>query len=746
MSGDGVRRVRIRVRGAVQGVGFRPFVYRLAREFGLGGHGFNDGEGVLIEVEGGTTAEFIHRLNEDAPPLARVDRIEVTDLPVIGTKTFEIIHSKAGKIKTAIPPDTAVCDDCLAELFDPQDRRQRYPFINCTNCGPRYTITRSLPYDRAQTSMAEFSLCADCAREYGDPADRRFHAEPNACPVCGPQLDRPIEDIVGWIRAGEIVALKGLGGFHLVCDAHSEVAVAELRRRKDREEKPFAVMVANLASAAALAWLDAVETRLLEAPERPIVLVAVRPDAGLAPSVAPRLDTVGLMLPSTPIQALLFHEAAGRPEGTGWLAAPQPLALVMTSANPGGEPLVTDDQEARDRLAGIADQIVGHDRKIVVRADDSVVRVVAGAPVFIRRARGFVPVPIKLPRTVPCVVGLGAHLKNTVCITRGDEAFLSQHIGDMDNAATIGFFEETIAHLTAILDVEPVAVAHDYHPDFFSTRYAESLGLPAIPVQHHHAHIAAVAAEYRVDEPLLGLALDGFGLGLGGGSWGGELLKIHRCGYQRIGHFRELMQPGGDKAAEEPWRMAAAALHALGRSEEIARLFGANPASEMVVMQLARGLNAPPTSSAGRLFDAAAGLLGISTRQAFEGQAPMLLEALVETPRVLEGGWRVADDGIDFLPLLEALIDREPKDGAELFHGTLVAGLADWLAAVAAETGCRSIALSGGCFLNRHLSEGLVDALARRGLMPLLPRLAPPGDGGISLGQAWIAGQAFEIA
>ncbi len=570
------RRCAVRVRGTVQGVGFRPFVHQLASELGLDGWVLNDADGVLAEVQGPDAAvqQFLHRLRTDAPPLARVESVEVTaQAPAAVGAGFGIRASRGGAVKTAVPADAATCDACLQELFDPADRRHRYAFINCTHCGPRYTITRSLPYDRACTSMAGFTQCLRCLAEYTDPRDRRFHAEPNACPVCGPRLTLvseqgralagdPLVTTLALLRAGGVVAIKGLGGFHLACDARQAETVAALRQRKHREEKPFAVMVAD--AAAARAWVDASDEQLalLAGPERPVLLLPLRHDrpdplAGVAPGLA----VLGVMLPCTPIQHLLFHDA---PE----------LVLVMTSANPGGEPLVTGNDEAVARLQGIADALLLHDRDIVTRCDDSVLQpLAAGAPQFIRRARGWTPRAIRLPRAGPSVLATGAWLKNTVCITRGDEAFLSPHIGDLDNAATCGALEEAVAHLCGVLDVQPEAVAHDRHPDFFSTRFALGFaaerGLPAHAVQHHHAHIAAVAAEHRHDGPLLGLALDGVGLGDDGAAWGGELLRVDGARFERLGHLREIALPGGDIAAREPWRLAAAALHALGRGEQI---------------------------------------------------------------------------------------------------------------------------------------------------------------------------------
>jgi hydrogenase maturation protein HypF len=728
----------VRVRGTVQGVGFRPFIYRLATERALTGWVCNDGDGVLAEVQGEGVEDFLDALKRTPPPLARVDRCEAVPISTRLDDGFRIVPTVDGPVATAVTPDAAVCDDCKADLFEPLNRLYRYPFITCTNCGPRYTITRRLPYDRPQTSMAEFPLCRDCAAEYAEPLNRRFHAQPIACPACGPRLDMPTEEIFGRIQGGEIIALKGLGGFHLVCDARHEGAVSRLRNGKQRGAKPFAVMAANVASARRFAKISVEEGVLLIAPTRPIVL-ARRCVDDLALSLAPGLDTLGIMLPSTPIHYLLFHEAAGRPAGVDWLDQPHDLVLTMTSANPAGDPLLIDDTEARSRLVGIADAVAGHDRPIVVRCDDSVMRMVHGAPAFLRRARGYVPQPIKLAHPVPCILGVGGHLKATICVTRGDEAYLSQHIGDMDTSESRRFFAETVEHLTGILDVRPERVAHDLHPDFHSTRFAQSLGIPAVPVQHHHAHVAAVMAEHGVTEAALGLALDGFGLGPNGEAWGGELLRVEGSNFIRLGHFAPLAQPGGDAAARHPWRMGAAVLHRLGRAREIASYFDDQPAAAMLAQMLARGVAASETTSCGRLFDAACGLLRICPSASYEGQAPMELEALVKRPAMMAGGWHLSDGVLDLLPLLEQLIDYDPIRGAELFHGTLVAGLAEWVEEAAATEGLRTVVLAGGCFLNRVLTEGLIKALENRGLVALLPRQAPPNDGGLSLGQVWVA-------
>ncbi|KPG00840.1 carbamoyltransferase [Rhodopseudomonas sp. AAP120] len=729
-------RARVRVRGAVQGVGFRPFVYALAQRYRLGGFVANDPEGVLIEVEGGALPEFLVALRDEAPPLARVESIETEPLLPRGEHRFDIAASRGGAVTTRIGADAATCEACLDELFDPASRFHLYPFVNCTHCGPRYTLTLRLPYDRANTSMSRFAMCADCAREYSDPSNRRFHAEPIACPRCGPRLSHPIADIIACLRAGGIVALKSLGGYHLLCDVTNEATVAELRRRKGRDAKPFAVMVASEASLDRIVEASAAERALISSVERPIVLMRQR--GALAPSVTPGLQALGVMLPYTPLHHLIFHAAAGSTAGRAWQNEPVDLVLVATSANLGGDPIVTDDAERK--LTGVADLIVGHDRDIVVRADDSVTAIIDGAPSFIRRARGYTPRPLTLPRAVPPVLAVGAYLKNTITLTRGSEAFVSQHIGDLATADTVRFFEQTIDHLTHLVGTAPVAVAHDLHADFASTRFAETLGLPLVAVQHHHAHVASIAAERGLDAPLLGVVLDGHGAGSDGGAWGGELLRVDGPRFTRLGHLAPLALPGGDAAAREPWRMAAAALHGLGRDSEIATRFPDQlRAAALAAMLASHGC--ATTTSAGRLFDAAAGLLGVCAVQSYEGQAAMQLEALVRHPRVLSGGWEIGAGTLDLSPLLAHLADDiDARDGAELFHGTLAAALADWVVQAAEQTGLTTIALGGGCFLNRVLSEDLATRLRARGLVPLLARQLPPNDGGLSLGQAWIAG------
>jgi hydrogenase maturation protein HypF len=780
-------RWRVQVHGIVQGVGFRPFVYRLAHELGLAGWVRNDGAGVTIEAVG-TEAQLralTQRLRIDAPPLAQVDEVLAAALctpasdgqaePAAG---FAIVDSVAGgPAATTIGPDSALCDDCLRELLNPADRRWRHAFINCTHCGPRFTITRALPYDRATTSMAGFHQCPACLAEYRSPLDRRFHAEPNACPVCGPQLQwcdaqgrgvagvDPVAGALQAIQQGRLVAIKGLGGFHLVCDARQGAAVAALRQRKLREEKPFAVMVAGLPSLAGLAELTPDDARWLEGAERPIVLLrkAAGVDARL-PGVAPGLAWLGVMLPYTPLQVLLFHQAAGQPAGSSWLEQPQPLVLVMTSANPGGEPLVIDNDEALARLAGIADGYLVHNRAIVQRCDDSVLRALptdlprAGVAVvgdtgfqFMRRARGYTPLAVRLSRPGLSVLATGGYFKNTACVTRGEQAFLTPHVGDLDNAPTCRALDDAVQHLLHILQVRPAIVAHDLHPDFYSSRLAarlaDELGAQLHPVQHHHAHVAAVLAEHRVDSPAIGLALDGVGLGSDGQAWGGELLRVDGGHFTRLGHLQPLRLPGGDSAAREPWRVAVAVLADAGQSDLAQARFGDETALTPLLAMLQRGLNSPATSSLGRWFDAAAAVLGVCRRLAFEGQAAMLLEALADAHGEVapEPGLVHWPDSAtpDLGPLVVQLAhETDPARGAARFHATLAWALAEWVQRAARSEGLATVAAGGGCLLNAIVARTLQRHLQESDLTLLQASALPPNDGGLSLGQAWVAQRA----
>lgn len=763
----------IRVRGIVQGVGFRPFVWRLAHELDLCGWVRNDSQGVEIAVEGAHAdlRRLIERLQGEAPSLARIEALDSRQVRPTGLVGFHIAPSVHERVAAAlVAPDSATCPQCLSELFDPQNRRWRHAFISCTQCGPRYTITESLPYDRATTTMRQFPMCVHCSREYADPQDRRFHCEPIACPDCGPRLrlrdaggnarsGDAVSQAARLLREGAVVAIKGLGGYHLACDARNRSSVERLRSRKQRDAKPFALMAASVDSLEGLVELEESAIALLESPERPIVLMPRGPQArSLPPELAPGLEQLGVLLPATPIQWLLLHELEGRPPGPDWFGHARTL-LVMTSANRGGLPLVASDEEACTQLAGIADAWLLHDRVIAVRCDDSVVQADA-PPCWVRRARGLTPRPVTLPRPARSVLACGAHLKSTVCVTRGAEAFLSQHLGDLDNAPTRAFAQQSAQHLLEILEVEPELIAHDLHPDMPSTRLAAQWALardvPLIGVQHHHAHVAAVAAEHGWREPLLGIALDGIGIGTDGGLWGGELLRVEGASMRRIASLAPLPLPGGDRAARESWRMAAAVLHALGRGSEIAARFRSQRSSAQLDSLLSSGVNCPGTSSMGRVFDAAAGLLGIATHSSYEGEAAMRLEACAarhagasaagattaECARRPSALWSIRTSGeLELLGLLERMADwkGERAQGAALFHAALSDALAAWVALLAPRESLRTVALAGGCFLNRLLRHGLTARLRALGFEVLLPRRIPPNDAAISLGQAWVA-------
>ncbi|MBK1674094.1 carbamoyltransferase HypF [Ectothiorhodospira shaposhnikovii] len=758
---------RVWVRGQVQGVGFRPFIHGLATELELSGWVRNDPAGVELMVQGGRQRvdQFLHRLANHPPPLARVDVVEANHVePIPEMKGFAIMPSVGGVITTGMTPDAAICPHCLEELFDPENRRYRDAFIGCAHCGPRYTAMTAIPYDRAHTSMAAFTMCPACHREYQSPGQRRFHSQLNACPACGPRLSLldpsgmplHVEDVIqaamGLIRDGKILAVKGLGGFHLMCDARNEAVVARLRARKQREEKPFAIMAANLPSIRDLVHLQAEEKALLKGYARPIVLLRRRMDAGVSlEGVAPGMQRLGVMLPYTPLQYLLFHEAAGRPDGTDWLQEePQSLLLVCTSANPFGEPVITSNQRAVERLGQIADALLVHNRDIRVRCDDSVVRMTAAGPGFLRRGRGYTPEPVRLPGAGPCVLATGAWFNNTACITRGQQAFLSQHVGDLDSPATCRALDETVEHLMLLLRIRPERIACDLHPDYYSTRLAmrlaKVLDVPLLRVQHHHAHLAAVQAEHKLDRPVIGLALDGYGLGDDGNAWGGELLRIDGARYQRLGHLRPLHLPGGDLATREPWRMAAAVLHALGRSDEIPDRYQVFAAALGMPKLMSGDRNPHLTTSLGRLFDAAAALLRVKWVARFEGQAPMLLEGMAAShgPEVpMSGGWNLDRGVLDFMPLLARLADgMDPGTGAGVFHATVAQGLACWLIESALDQGVQDLVLGGGCCLNQVLMQDLVERLTGAGFRVYKPQWSPPNDGGLSLGQAWIAMQA----
>lgn len=738
---------RIEIRGTVQGVGFRPWVYRVAHELGVTGRVHNHTRGVTVEAFGSPARldALVARLREPAAP-ARVRELVAEAIPAEPASDFVIVHSTGdGPRALSIPPDLATCPACEREIHDPGDRRYGYAFTNCTACGPRFTIATGVPYDRPATTMAGFTMCPACQREYDDPGDRRFHAQPNACPVCGPRLalwsptgapldEDPIAGAAVRIARGEIVAVKGLGGFHLACDATSEAAVATLRARKHRDEKPLAVMVSDLAAASALAELSGEEAALLESPERPIVLVRRSPGAPIAQGVAPDTDLVGLMLPYAPLHHLLLA-AAGRP-------------LVMTSANPSDEPICADNAEAVARLGAIADALVVHDRPIATRCDDSVARVIAGAPTLLRRSRGYVPRPIALAHPVAQpVLAVGAQLKNTFCIAIDDCAYLGPHIGDLESLAALEFFEAAVARMEDLLRVRPDVIAHDLHPDYTSTQYARRRAGRCIAVQHHHAHVASAMAEHGLAGPVIGVAYDGTGYGLDGTAWGGEILLAHAGSFERLATFRPIALPGGDLAIREPWRIALALLDDAQRDEApIAQLpvFAHVPPR---VLQVARGMirgqiNAPRARGIGRLFDGIGALVLARRTASYEGQIAVAWDLTAAPGDHGRYPYTVERDEIDIRPLVRGVVG-DVLDGvvpaaiSARFHDTLIDATVDRVRVAIAAHGALPVVLTGGAFHNHRLAEGIRAGLAD--LAVYRHGEVPPGDGGIALGQAIVA-------
>jgi hydrogenase maturation protein HypF len=794
-------RYEVQVRGVVQGVGFRPFVYRLATEENLAGSIGNDTDGVTIEIEGSPDHldAFLSRLRSETPPLARIDSVRVQDLQPTREIGFRIVASEVkGQVATGIPADAATCVDCLRELLDPKDRRYRYPFLNCTNCGPRFTITRRIPYDRPQTSMARFTMCPACQAEYDDPLNRRYHAQPNACWDCGPQLSleapdgspiqtaASVESVIDLLLAGQIVAIKGIGGFHLSVDATSPSAVQRLRQRKHRYGKPLAVMVRDLDAARALCDLTPEEEALLQIPARPIVLARARTANGIAAEIAPGIPWLGIFLPYAPLQHLLLADLRVK-------------ALVMTSANLSEEPIAIDNDEARARLGSIADAFLFHDREILQRCDDSVAAVVDGAPQLIRRARGFVPLGIELPFEVPPLLAVGGHLKSVFTLARGRHAYQSQHLGDLENLAGLEFFEESLRHLMHTFEIEPEFVVRDMHPGYLSStwagKWAEERKLPVIEVQHHHAHIAACMAEQGLTEPVIGLSLDGTGYGTDGRIWGGEVLVARLESFDRFAYLAYVPMPGGEAAIREPWRMALGHLHAAGIALDdpfIANAFGTN-AKETALLQrmVARGLNAPLTSSCGRLFDAVAALVLRRREVDYEAQAAIELEGIcidepdeiagysfefvsaapasstklgvpglaseiresnrpsrpvtghdfsrAENERKNEGA--LAPDVIRCAPMWNELLAdlrtaQSPSRIAARFHIGIARAFIEASVRARSATGISQLALSGGCLHNRRLARLLRAGLEEEGFAVFQHRQVSPGDGGLSYGQA----------
>ncbi|MET7913232.1 carbamoyltransferase HypF [Streptomyces avermitilis] len=778
------RRRRVTVRGVVQGVGFRPYLYGLATELALVGHVTNTPEGVVAEVEGTASAvdRFCDRIAAQAPPLARVESVHHQELPATGGGAFAILASRAdGPVRTLVSPDMATCADCLDELADPADRRYRHPFVNCTHCGPRFTIVTGVPYDRAHTTMAGFAMCPDCAREYADPADRRFHAQPVACPACGPSLRLlvprqpldgrpesvagadPVAEARALLARGAILAVKGLGGYHLACDASDPGAVALLRRRKSRGNKPFAVMARSAEDIEHLVRLSPEERSLLEGGTRPVVLLRRRRDpsypAGAprpAEAVAPGSPDLGVMLPYTPLHHLLLG-LPGDPEG--------PRLLVMTSGNVAGEPIVTDDAEALERLAPLADAWLTHDRPIHVPCDDSVVRVSDGKPLMIRRARGYAPLPVSLPLSARPALAVGGDLKNAFCLGEGRRAWLSAHIGDMDDLGTQRAFERAVAQLESVTGVRPSTLAADRHPGYRSAGWADrnAAGRSVVRVQHHHAHVAAAMAEHGLDgtRPVIGVAFDGTGHGDDGAVWGGEILLADYDGFTRFGHLTYVPLPGGDAAVRRPYRMALAHLRAagIGWSDDLACVAACPPDERRVLeRQLERHLNCVPTSSMGRLFDAVSSLAGVCHRAGYEAQAAVELEAAalnapVEDVTAYAFALRTSEpDGggavrADPAPVLAAIVGdlragTEPALVAARFHRAVI-GLVHRICVRARERhGLDTVALTGGVFANTLLSSACATALRQDGFTVLRHHLVPPGDGGLALGQLMVAARA----
>jgi len=760
------QRWRILIQGIVQGVGFRPFVYGQALQWGLHGFVLNDSMGVTIEVEGPyeQLIGFQQALREKTPLLARIDILTNEVISVRNDTGFRIASSQSGQERQAlISPDTAICKDCLHELFDPQDRRYHYPFINCTNCGPRFTIIQNVPYDRAQTTMSVFPMCPDCQAEYDDPLNRRFHAQPNACPVCGPQmqlLDKEGREVAGQqsivmaaqqLANGDILAIKGVGGYHLACDALNADAVAQLRARKRREAKPFALMVPELETAQQLCIVSEAEAQLLQSYRRPIVLLTKQANELSAPAIAPAYDTLGIMLPYAPQHYLLLAEFRK-------IVGPKrPAALVMTSGNLSDEPIAYRDEDARQRLLGIADGMLTHNRAIHMRCDDSVTRISANGEQFLRRARGYAPEPIRLGIDCPVpIVACGGHLKNTYCLGKERQAFVSHHIGDLENVETLQSFQEGIAHFEGLFGIQPEAIAYDLHPEYLATKYALDSDIRhKIGVQHHHAHVASVIAEHQLTGRVIGIAADGTGYGTDGAIWGCEIMSADLRGFERLVQLTYVPLPGGEQAVRQPWRMAAVYL-AQAYGDDFLTLdipFVRELDTKKwrtLAQMITRQLNAPPTSSLGRLFDAIAALLCVRKQVIYEGQAAIELEGLADEKHAHIYPYHIgkSEDGtpdqLDVRPMLQAIV-ADIQQGipnaqiAASFHWTIAEMLAESCRQIRARTRLQVVALSGGVFQNRILLERLVQQLEKQDFHVYTNRRVPANDGGLSLGQLAIA-------
>jgi len=749
--------LKIWVRGIVQGVGFRPFIYTQAQQNNLTGWVRNTSSGVEMELCGTQqdVDAFLHTLRTSPPPLARIDEITSLPCPPNGAESFEILASQPQEGDfIPISPDVSICADCRRELFDPSDRRFRYPFINCTNCGPRFTIIQDIPYDRPKTTMAGFAMCPDCLSEYNNPLDRRFHAQPVACPVCGPHIwlesngkrlcerQDALRTARRWIQEGKILAIKGLGGYHLACDAANSTAVNELRSRKKRSDKPFALMAYDLDAVEKHCWISLQEKNLLASIQHPIVLLERRPESNVVPAVAPYQVTLGVMLPYTPLHLLLLEPEEDFPD-----------MLVMTSGNLSEEPIAYEDADALRRLDHLADAFLLHNRPIHMRVDDSVVRFAANGPYLLRRSRGYAPEPLQLPVEAPEILAAGAELKNTFCISRGQYAFLSHHIGDLENFETLSSFEEGIAHFERLFRIRPQAVACDLHPDYLATRYArqrsEREHLPLVEVQHHHAHLAACLADngWKSDEPVIGLSFDGTGLGTDGAIWGGEILLGGYQRYQRRFHLAYAPLPGGDAAVRKPARMALAHLWQAGLDWDVnlppvEAICSSDRA--MLSSMLERRINCPLTSSMGRLFDAASALVGVRQEATYEGQAAIEFEVLADSDETGAYSFAIEDGIFNPAPIWQAMINdwhnRVPVPIISArFHNAVVDLVRLVCTQLRSETGIDHVALSGGVWQNRFLLERAAIALSSSDFNVLVHRKVPTNDGGIALGQIMVA-------
>lgn len=770
------KRFEIRITGIVQGVGFRPFVYNLARTHDLNGWVNNAGADVIIEVEGeeGRIESFIDKLRSEAPPLSFIKEIYIKEQPLSGSKEFIIAKSRSDETKNIyISPDTSICKDCASEMFNPSDRRYLYPFINCTNCGPRFTIIQNVPYDRCNTTMDKFTMCSQCASEYKEPSDRRYHAQPVSCYQCGPRLELldnkglrvETQDILKEARCliseGKIIAVKGLGGYHLVCDAENAAAVKELRRRKARDDKPFAIMVAETAAAQRYCEVNREEKRLLESTQKPIVLLRRKPDAYLPDEIAPGNPFLGIMLPYTPVHMLLFYNSEGvHSAGTSHSFN----ALVMTSGNKSSEPIFYKDDEAVENLNDIADYFLTNDREIYIRTDDSVTRVFRGREFIIRRARGYVPLPVTVNiRTgreqIPSVLACGGELKNTFCINKGNEFYLSHHIGDLENAETLASFEEGIEHFKKLFGMKYDTVVYDLHPEYLSTKYAVDLDIKnKIAVQHHHAHIASCMAENNLNEDVIGVAFDGTGYGDDGNLWGGEFFSGSLKGFKREGHLEYIPMPGGESAIKEPWRMAVCYLQKAGYSLEEFTCGGLNDTGgfrylqgidknnvSVVLQMIEKQINSPLTSSMGRLFDAAAAMLGVRHRIRYEGQAAIELEYLVSKKECTPYDFKIVEADGKFTLCPEEIIRGIIKDIgnnvckqmiATRFHATAAQIVLESSVNIRNKTGINNVVLSGGVFQNMTLLDMCMSYLEKSGFTVYIHSRVPSNDGGIALGQA----------